>query len=201
MTIDMKNTAGLAMSNGSTKRTILLAPPSVASKEDKLRDVFETFDRHTTDLQMLDRLSAGLVFLPQNTYDYAFVLTDTDSTSPSEAPRLLTRNIYTALVPSMKAGAQLRMQSGSFDIAEAREAVLAGLVEKDGAFEKVHDDERVAVPLRFGAKKVSAQAGMDTKNHDLSNGVDDEDDELIDENTLLSDEDMKRPQQRKSSSS
>jgi hypothetical protein len=35
------------------------APPSIATQEDKLRDLFSTFDRSTTDLQMLDRLSAG----------------------------------------------------------------------------------------------------------------------------------------------
>jgi anamorsin len=198
MTIGMETTAKFAMLDGSTQRTLLLAPPSVATKEDKLRDVFRTFDRRTTDLQMLDRLSAGFVFLPSNAYDYILVLTDTDGGVPSEPLRLLNRNVYTALVPSMRAGAKLQVQGGSFDIAEAREAVLAGLVEKDGVFKKLHDDERVAIPLRLGAK-VSAQAGKDTSIHDLDNALDD-DSELIDEDTLLSEEDRKRPQQRKSSS-
>jgi hypothetical protein len=192
----METMAKVAMLDGSAQRTLLLAPPSVAAKEDKLRDVFRTFDRRTTDLQMLDRLSAGFVFLPSNTYDYILVLTDTNGT-PSEPLERLNRNVYTALVPSMKAGAKLQLQGGSFDTAEAREAVLAGLVENGGVFQKLHDDERVAIPLRLGAKKINAQNGTDTRTHNLDNGLDEDDDELIDEDTLLSEEDLKRPQQRK----
>ncbi|TAQ90661.1 hypothetical protein B7494_g960 [Chlorociboria aeruginascens] len=183
------------------QRILLLAPPSVAAKEGKLRDIFTTFDRRTTDLQMLDRLSAGFVSLPSNAYDYILVLTDSDGESPSEPPRLLDRNVYTALVPSMKAGAKLRVQGGSFDIAEAREAILAGLVEKDGVFQKPHEDESVAIPLRLGAKKIgaqkiSAQTPTVTSIYNLDNALDGDDDELIDENTLLTEEDMKGPQQQ-----
>jgi hypothetical protein len=195
----METTAKFAVLDGSIQRTLLLAPPSVAAKEDTLRDVFRTFDRRTTDLQMLDRLSAGFVFLPSNAYDCILVLTDTDDAPPSEPLQLLNRNVFTALVPSMKAGAKLLVQGGSFDIAETREAVLAGLVEKDGTFQKLHDDERVAVPLRLGAKKIGARNGTDTKIHNLDNALNDADDELIDEDTLLSEEDLKRPLQRKSS--
>jgi len=148
---------------------------------------------------MLDRLSAGFVFLPANAYDCILVLTDTDDTPPSESLRLLNRDVYSALVPSMKAGAKLQVQSGSFDITEAREAVLAGLVETDGTFQKLHDDERAAIPLRLGAKKISARAGRDTRMDNLDNALDSDDDELIDEDTLLSEEDLKRPLQRKSS--
>ena len=122
----METTDKFTMLNGSTQRTLLLAPPSVATKEDTLRDIFRTFDRRTTDLQMLDRLSAGFVVLPSNAYVCILVLADTDGAPPSEPLPLLNRNVYTALVPSMKGGAKLRVQGGSFDIVEAREAVLAG---------------------------------------------------------------------------
>ena len=98
----------------------------------------------------------------------------------------------------MKSGAQLRVQDGSFDITETREAVLAGLVEKDGAFQKLHDDERAAIPLRLATKKIGAQAGTDVNGHNVEIALDDDDEELIDEDTLLSDEDLKKPQQRKS---
>lgn len=201
MTLNIHTIANkLTMAVTDIQRTLLLAPPSIATKEDKLRDVFETFDRSTTDLQMLDRLSAGFVFLPSDAYDHIVVLTDTDG-PPSDPLQLLNRNVYTSLVPSMKAGAKLRVQGGSFDKAEAREAVLAGLVEKDGEFQKLHVEESAAVPLRRGPKKVIPQVVPVTRVPDLDNGLDDDDDELIDEDTLLTEEDLKRPQQRKSSAS
>lgn len=198
--------------NGSSQRTLLLAPPSVATKEDKLRDVFQTFDRSTTDLQMLDRLSAGVVALPSDTYDLILVLADGEAPAASAAPlRLLNRNVYTALVPSMKAGAKLQVESGSFDATETREAILAGLVEKDGVFEKQGADEVVAIPLRRPAKKaaaratapaiapVTAQVGTTVTLSNLDSALDgDDDDELIDEDTLLNAEDLKRIQPRKS---
>ena len=187
------------MLDNSKQRTLLLAPPSIATKEDKLEDVFKTYDRHTTDLQMLDRLSAGLVFLPSSAYDSILVLTDTDGELPSNPLQLLNRNVYTALVPSMKAGAKLRLQGGFFDKAEAREAVLAGLIERNGVFEKPQDEATVAIPLKLGAKRASPQNGTDAKTngHKLDNGLD-SDDELIDDNTLLDEEDRKRPQPRES---
>ncbi|KAJ5274615.1 hypothetical protein N7497_005217 [Penicillium chrysogenum] len=187
------------------KRTLLLAPPSIATQEDKLRDLFSTFDRSTTDLQMLDRLSAGVVSLPATTYDLVLILTDTDGTRRSEALQLLTRNVYTTLVPAMKAGAKLQTQDSALNASDAMEAVLAGLVQSDNGFEKPNFEPSAAVPLKFGLKKknkptptavpsiptgFAAPMGIDSPvtNHDR-----DEDDELINEDTLLSEEDLTRP--------
>ncbi|CAG7936310.1 unnamed protein product [Penicillium nalgiovense] len=187
------------------KRTLLLAPPSIATQEDKLRDLFSTFDRSTTDLQMLDRLSAGVVSLPATTYDLVLILTDTDGTRRSEALQLLTRNVYTTLVPAMKAGAKLQTQDSALNASEAMEAVLAGLVQSANGFEKPNFEPSAAVPLKFGLKKknkptptavpsiptgFAAPMGIDSPatNHDR-----DEDDELINEDTLLSEEDLTRP--------
>ena len=167
-------------SNGnatSLQRVLLLAPPSVAAHEEKLRDLFQSYDRSTTDLQMLDRLSAGFVSLPPNTYHSVLLLTDTDGTRRTEALQHLSRAVYSSIVPAMKTGAKLRTQDGYFGASETREAILSGLVETDGAFEKVDDDECVAVPLKLGgAKKNSAvQNGLQngikngTKNG-ISNG-------------------------------
>jgi hypothetical protein len=189
-------------------RTLLLAPPSIATQEDKLRDLFSTFDRSTTDLQMLDRLSAGLVSLPATTYDLVLLLTDTDGKRRSEALQLLTRDVYTTLVPAMKSGAKLQTQDAPLNASESMEAVLAGLVQTDTGFEKPNFEPTAAVPLKFGLKKknktttpaavvvpsiptgFAAPMGIDSPatNHDR-----DEDDELINEDTLLTEEDLTRP--------
>ncbi|KOS47900.1 Fe-S cluster assembly protein [Penicillium nordicum] len=190
------------------KRTLLLAPPSIATQEDKLRDLFSAFDRSITDLQMLDRLSAGVVSLPATTYDLVLILTDTDGTRRSEALKLLTREVYATLVPAMKAGAKLQTQDSALNASDAMEAVLAGLVQSDNGFEKPNFDPSAAVPLKFGLKKknkptpptavpvipsfstgFAAPMGIDSPtNHDR-----DDDDELINEDTLLSEEDLTRP--------
>ncbi|KAI3098748.1 hypothetical protein CBS147333_8966 [Penicillium roqueforti] len=188
------------------KRTLLLAPPSIATHEDKLRGLFSTFDRSTTDLQMLDRLSTGVVSLPATTYDLVLILTDTDGARRSEALQLLTRNVYATLVPAMKAGAKLQTQDSALNASDAMEAVLAGLVQSGNGFEKPNFEPSAAVPLKFGLRKKNkptpptavpiiptgfgAPMGIDAPatNHDR-----DDDDELINEDTLLSEEDLTRP--------
>lgn len=183
-----------AQSHTGDKRTLLLAPPSIATHEEKLRDLFTTFDRTTTDLQMLDRLSAGYVFLPANTYNLVLILTDTDGKRRTEALQLLSRDVYTALVPAMKPGAKLQAQDRGFDATEAMEAVLAGLMQTDTAFEKP-DYGEAAVPLRFnGKKKKTGPTGITALGIDINiDRNDDNDDELINEDSLLSEEDLSRP--------
>ncbi|KAL4924839.1 Fe-S cluster assembly protein dre2 [Aspergillus undulatus] len=189
-----------------TKRTLLLAPPSIATQEDKLRSIFTTYDRSTTDLQMLDRVSAGFVSLPQNTYDLVLVLTDTDGTRRSEALQLLKREVYAAVIPAMKGGGKVQTQDNFFGEAEEREAVLAGLVKKDNGFEKMDVGNGAAVPLKLGRKKKAAAAAAPAPTpsparvvqpppiiSSADNDFNVDDDELIDEDTLLSAEDLKRP--------
>lgn len=178
----------------SSKRTLLLAPPSIAAQEDKLRDVFANFSRNETDMQMLDRLSAGQVSLPAATYDLVMVLTDNDGAKQDEALQLLSRKLYGLLVPAMKVGGKLKTQYGRLGQAEAREAVLAGLVERDGVYEKAEEEE-VVVPLRFGAKKKNAVKAVPVKILNLDDDFDDDD--LIDEDTLLTEADLARPIQQR----
>lgn len=158
----------------ASRRTLLLAPPSLAAHEEKLREVFKTFNRSATDLQMLDRLS--IVALPPATYDLVLLLTDLDGSRRSEVLQLLSRHACTALIQSMKVGAELKAQDGHLGISEAREAVLAGLVAESGSFVKP-DDAEEAVPLRLKSTPVTLLDLLD----------DGDDDDLIDEESLIPD--------------
>ncbi|KAL2178093.1 cytokine-induced anti-apoptosis inhibitor 1, Fe-S biogenesis-domain-containing protein [Thermothelomyces heterothallicus CBS 202.75] len=143
------------------KRTLLLAPPSLAAREDRLSELFAAYPRVTTDLQMLDRLAAGFVSLPAATYDLVLVLTDPDGARRSEAAALLRdRAVWTRLVPAVRAGGRVRSEDGSLGVGasgepEGREAVLAGLVADAGGdgFVKPEYAEEEVVPLRLGAGK------------------------------------------------
>jgi len=135
-----------------TARTLLLAPPSISSHEERLRNVLSSHDRTVTDLQMLDRLAAGLVTLPDSTYDLILIFTDADGTR-SESAQLLGRDVFGRIVQALKAGGKLQAQNGSFGNEfgelERREAILAGLVAQGDSMVKPDSTASKAVPLRF----------------------------------------------------
>ncbi|GFP56110.1 Fe-S cluster assembly protein DRE2 [Trichoderma asperellum] len=194
------------------KRTLLLAPPSLASHPTALTNVLSQHDRSTTDLQMIDRLSAGLVNLPSATYDLVLVLADASS-SLNEVFPLLTRNILGPIAESLKPKGRLQSQNGSElaqNAALAKEAVLAGLVASNGGFDKPdYGDNEGVVSLKLGSKKkklavaapptqtldvkpvVPAGVGFVDFSDDLD--ADYDDDDLIDEDTLMTEDDLKRP--------
>ncbi|TVY24346.1 Fe-S cluster assembly protein [Lachnellula hyalina] len=208
-------------------RTLLLAPPSISSHEESLRNVLASHDRAVTDLQMLDRLSAGLVTLPDSTYDLILILTDADGTR-TESAQLLGRDVFGRMVQALKAGGKLQAQDGSFgqNATEHRESILAGLVLESGGMVKPDYSASEAVPLRLRRKDkgVVSNAGpavatttvpLNSKRKsvdmvtskpagvgfvDFSDDFgdpmitgEDDDDELIDEDTLLTEEDLNRP--------
>ena len=146
---------------GSAQRTLLLAPPSVSAHPEALAKVAEAYDRSSTDIQMLDRLAIGLVSLPQETYDVVLLLTDVDG-SRRESSRLLNRDVMERIVPAMKVGGRLKSQDGSLGGmpgGEHTEAILAGLVKRDGdGMVKPDAAASQTVSLSFGKKKANAAA-------------------------------------------
>ncbi|KAJ6779441.1 hypothetical protein PWT90_05420 [Aphanocladium album] len=204
------------------QRALLLAPPSLASHASALANVLTQYDRSITDLQMLDRLSAGLVKLPSAQYDLILVLSDAAATL-TESLGLLDRAVVGAVAESLRPKGQLRAENASENLettALAKEAVLAGLVGSGaGGFSKPdygENDGAVSLKLGFRKKKTDgpapaaqapAPAVGSTTINGRTNGAakpavpagvgfdfgDDLDDDIIDEETLMTEEDLKRP--------
>ena len=161
-------------------RTLLLAPPSVAAHPELLDNVYQIHDRSHADLQMLDRLAAGLVHLPPSAYDVVLLLTDSDAKLRG-TPTPLGRDVINKVAQALKAGGILRSQDntfGSIASADQTEAILAGLVSTDGGMLKPEQAESVSIPLKFGRKKAAAAAaaangetnGLNGQNGHITNG-------------------------------
>lgn len=200
------------------QRALLLAPPSLASHTSALTTVLTQYDRSITDLQMLDRLSAGLVQLPSAQYDVILVLSGASSTL-TESLGLLNRKVVGAVAEALKPKGQLRAEKASENLetsALATEAVLAGLVGSGaGSFTKPdYGDNNGAVSLKLGFRKKKADGAApapavgSTALNGNSNGTakpavpagvgfdfgdDLDDDDIIDEDTLMTEDDLKRP--------
>jgi hypothetical protein len=162
VTIDTASDFALpAKSTPRPQRTLLLSPPSLSSHPEKLNNVIESHDRNATDMQMLDRLSLGLVSLPESTYDLILVLTDADGTR-KESQNLLSRDMLALLIKTLRPGGRLRSQDGQFGGSagpERNEIILAGLVYEDGkGFCKPDYGAHVSVPLKLSKTKGVAQA-------------------------------------------
>jgi len=207
-------------------RTLLLAPPSVSAHPELLERIVTPHDRNHTDIQMLDRLAAGLVSLPPETYDIVLLLTDADGWR-TQSRQILDRNVMSKLVGALKVGGKLKSQDGllsTSDSPERTEAILAGLVADQtdsGGLMKPDTSGVQSVPLRFGKKAdtsggqaingVNGTAAVTGKRKsiepewpagvgfvDFGDDLDipvitGEDDELIDEDELLTEEDLTRP--------
>lgn len=137
-----------------TSRTLIIAPPSVAAHPEKLNSIYEIHDRSSTDLQMLDRIAAGLANLPASTYDVVLLLTDAAGTS-RESHALLVRDVMHKIVAALKVGGVFKSQDGGLQGSEKTEAILAGLVEGTEGMTKPAQEEPVSIPLKFGRKKAA----------------------------------------------
>lgn len=151
-------------------RTLLLAPASVASHPSALTDVAEAYDRSQTDIQMLDRLAAGLVSLPDSTYHVVLILSDVDRIR-NDNSRLLSRNVMERIVTSLQPGGRLKSQNGSFEPADQTEAILAGLVSDsgDGMLKPVDVAGEQTVKLSFGKKKRADAAAVPANELEAAN--------------------------------
>jgi hypothetical protein len=151
-----------------TSRTLIIAPPSVAAHPEKLNSIYEIHDRSSTDLQMLDRIAAGLANLPSSTYDVVLLLTDAAGTS-RESHALLVRDVMHKIVAALKVGGVFKSQDGALQGSEKTEAILAGLVEGVEGMTKPAQEEPVSIPLKFGRKKAANGAngtnGVNGANH------------------------------------
>jgi anamorsin len=205
-------------------RTLFLASPSLSSHPDALNQALEGHDRNRTDIQMLDRLSAGLASLPSATYDVIILLTDISPQALFSAP-LLSRAVMAKIFDTLKAGGVLRSQDGSFGRAPGplkTEAILAGLMvnERGDGMIKPSDTggSGGVVLLKLGSKR-TANGKPSTNGSVPLNGVESmappvaplanvgfvdfaddlddpiitgEDDDLIDEDDLLTEEDKRQ---------
>jgi hypothetical protein len=207
----------------------LIGTPSIAAHPEQLDKVYEIHHRDSTDLQMLDRIAAGLVNLPTSTYDVVLLLADADGTM-RESHKLLARDVMNKVVGALKIGGVLKSQAGLFQGAERTEAILAGLTEGTDGMVKPEPEEPVSIPLKFSKRKTNSVNGTNGINGtatvnpdgsvplnlngkriqpeppkpagvgfvDFSDDLDDpiitgEDDDLVDEDDLITEADMARP--------
>lgn len=114
---------------------------------------------------MLDRLSLSLVALPEATYDVILILTDADNTR-TESQKLLSSELLSRVVRSLKPGGRLQSQDNIFgsieDSAERREAIFAGLILQNDKLVKPDYAPTHSVPLRLSKKKPDGVAAATT---------------------------------------
>jgi hypothetical protein len=187
-------------------RTLILCPPSISSTPEVLETALSSHNipRENADIHMLDRLSLGLVSLPDSLYSTVLLLTS----EPVETA--LLPKILASMTPGgswRNAGAdKLALLTAGFlveDTAEGTTAKRPEFVEKSvklnfrrkegGAAASTVVKPVVARPAVVAPVKkveVGAQVGFD-----LGDDLEDDDDELVDEDELMRDESLATPVQ------
>ncbi|KAF2403202.1 DUF689-domain-containing protein [Trichodelitschia bisporula] len=211
--IDMSSDLALpSKASGSAPRTLLLAPPSLAAHPTALTAHLANHPRPATDMQMLDRVALGAITLPPNTYTRILLLPDAAG-SHTESLALTSRAVVSAAARALADGGVLTVQGGDVGGALRTQGILAGLVAEGGELRKVRAEEEI-VPLRFGRKKAEAGAEVNGNGKraaapepvrppgvgfvDFGDDLDElvmggGDDELVDEDELITAEDMAGP--------
>ncbi|EAS31742.3 Fe-S cluster assembly protein DRE2 [Coccidioides immitis RS] len=138
------------------ERMLLLSPPSLAARPERLNTILSSHSRYATDLQMLDRVAAGLVSLPQSTYDIVMLLTDVDGLGTGSTSAM-GRGVIQSVVRALRPGGKFKRENGTFTSTECpdnTELMLAGLVFDDtGGLLKPDFGPENIVPLKLGKRK------------------------------------------------
>lgn len=194
-------------------RTLLLSPPSLSSHPEILSSALSSYPKESTDLQMLDRIAAGVASLQPATYSRAVILSSSGQsddvtaqngvTKTLDAGEALDRKALAAIVAALMPGGMLVHAGGSlaWTASDKTECILAGLSSNpDGTMSKPTEEVTVAIPLRRNGKTAAPAPAPTPAKRSLPAGVglstedeDDSDDELIDEDTLLTASDLSRP--------
>ena len=198
-------------------RTLLLSPPSLSSQPDALNATRASYDGNHTDLQMLDRLELGLVTLPDALSDFDGAKADH---RPVLGREVLSR-AFKALKPGASLVWTWETDIDSEERREL--ILAGFITRGDGRWIKPDDAATRSVSLRINGKpprslpttastnppEPATKGKRESKTMgpvvpagvgfvDMGDGfgepaVEDDDDDLIDENTLLDEADMARP--------
>ncbi|CAZ85502.1 unnamed protein product [Tuber melanosporum] len=203
--LDTTSDLELATTINTNSKTLILCPPAVSSRPDLLEKSLSTFDKSSTDVQMLDRLSLKVVNLPISAYSSVLILTDPSSTAVSqELEPYVLQIIFNSMLPK----ATLRSQEEAFARGNSLQFLVAGfMVEKDvdGSIILIRPEftGNASVPLKVRRKQrtddlnefntTKTEPVAATTEAPVIKGVgfvlnDDDledDDDLIDEDTLL----------------
>ncbi|KAI5281617.1 electron carrier [Ascosphaera aggregata] len=160
---------------------LLLSPPSLASSSDAMSAATFPYDISSTDIdiQMLDRLQAGLASLQPAKYNQIVFLPGTDNTL-SESIKLLDRHLLLSITKSLLPGGVLRAHShlgglnNLFDSSLQLEALLAGLLVDDDANLYIPNYEsQETVPLKLNkstgkSKEMTPVSSTEQQSHSVS---------------------------------
>ncbi|EFQ98943.1 DUF689 domain-containing protein [Nannizzia gypsea CBS 118893] len=199
---------------GGLSRVLLLSPPSLSSNPDKLAELINQYDKNARDLQMIDRLAAGLVSLPESAYSLVLLLTGIDGTN-AESERLVGRDALQRITRTLQPGGVMKYQDeSSTSIKEPlrTEAILCGLMinDKGELIKPAFEEQSISLPFSLKSRKPKKDANtnkneqqpavlqnnivtLDNTNDAFNTPDGDDDEELIDEDELIDADELERP--------
>jgi len=154
------------------EKTLLLSPPSLSSHPEILNSLVSKYDRSATDIQMVDRLAAGVITLPTSAYQTIIILPGPDGSKSESTKLFVNRVVLRQLAQALASGATLKHYNGGFEQSEKTEGILEGLSEgPDGTLTKPEDTDVVSVPLRLGKRKAANGTNGTTAAVQSTNGT------------------------------